>query len=389
MIMSKKILQVCAIDLSVDVLLKPLIRAAMEEGYTVDTACSDTGRVQKLKEEGFRMIPIKIDRNLNPFSNVKSILSLFRLMKSEQYDIVHVHTPIAAVLGRIAAKLAGVPNIIYTAHGFYFHEDMSRLQYTLFYYIEKYCGRWFTDWILLQSKEDYDLCIADKFQNKDRIIHISNGVDVYSHMNPQKVTIETQLQYKKDLYLSNDDIVIGFIGRLVKEKGIIELLETMEQLRKKYKNIKLLLIGDILESERDQHTSQLIKEKLKQPYLIHTGFRKDIPELLSLVDIFVLPSYREGLPRSVIEAMAMKKPIVATNIRGCREEVHDGVNGLLVPKKNTAKLYEAINRLVENKELRETFGEESRKIALRDFNEELVIKKQLDLFEQLLTKRVN
>lgn len=355
----------------------------MKKGYIVHNACTDTGMFSKLSSEGLIMKSINIDRKISLKSNLKSVIELYKLIKKEKYDIVHVHTPIAAILGRLAAKLAGAPCVIYTAHGFYFHDDMPKIKYKIFYTIEKVFGRHFTDWILLQSKEDYELCINDKFQQENRIIHISNGVDVINKMNPQLISESTISEYKKELGINSDDIVIGFIGRLVKEKGIIELLEATEKIVQKHKNVRLLLIGDVLESERDQETYLLIQKYLQYPYVKHLGFRKDIPELLSIMDIFTLPSYREGLPRSIIEAMALQKPVVATNIRGCREEVIDGVNGYLVDKKNSTSLFDELLKLVNNKDLRDKFGASGREMALKQFNEELVIKKQLDLFGKL------
>ncbi|MGX1982297.1 glycosyltransferase involved in cell wall biosynthesis [Thermolongibacillus altinsuensis] len=382
----KKILQVCAIDLSVDALLKPLILKSMEEGYIVHNACTDTGKFEQLRKEGLTMINIKIDRKISPISNLKSIIDLYKLMKSEKYDIVHVHTPIAALLGRIAAKLAGIKHIIYTAHGFYFHEDMPSFQYKLFYNIEKYAARFLTDWLLLQSREDYELSLKDKFLEEDKIIHLSNGVDIYNKFNPCLISEDVRISMKRELQISNDDIVFTFIGRLVREKGIFELLEAFIELSKKYNNVKLLLIGDLLGSERDQESYYKIKELLSYPGIIYVGFRKDIPELLSISDVFVLPSYREGLPRSIIEAMAMEKPIIATNIRGCREEVFHEENGYLVKKASIKSLYEAMENLVKDKDKRLAFGERSRLIAEQLFDEEKVINKQIELFNSLVSK---
>ena len=381
-----KILQVCAIDLSVDALLKPLILKSMEEGYIVHNACTDTGRFEKLRKEGLTMIDVKIDRKISPISNIKSIMRLYQLMKKEKYDIVHVHTPIAALLGRIAAKMAGIKHIIYTAHGFYFHDEMPSFQYKLFYNIEKYAARFLTDWLLLQSKEDYELSLRDKFLCEDRIIHLSNGVDIHNKFNPHLISEDTKVNIKKELGINSNDIVFAFIGRLVREKGIFELLEAFIQLTKRYDKVKLLLIGDLLKSERDQESYYKIKKMLSYPGVIHLGFRKDIAELLSISDVFVLPSYREGLPRSIIEAMAMSKPIIASNIRGCREEVFHNENGYLVNRGSSKSLYDAMESLVIDERKRVEFGNKSRLIAEQLFDEEKVIRKQINLFDSLMSK---
>ncbi|MGG3449093.1 glycosyltransferase family 4 protein [Domibacillus aminovorans] len=380
---SKKILQICAIDLSVDALLKPLILRSMYEGYEVHNACTDTGRFERLRQEGLTMIDIKIDREISPLKNIKSIIHLYKLMKKEKYDIVHVHTPIAALLGRIAAKLAGVENIIYTAHGFYFHDEMSAKQYTLFYNIEKYAAHFMTDWLLLQSKEDYELALKDRFVSEERTIHLSNGVNITNKFNMKLYSSKRLADLRQMLQIEENDFVFAFIGRLVKEKGVFELLEAFSKLAEEQKNVKLLMIGGLLESERDQDSYQKLESYLENDQILPLGFRKDIPDLLAISDTFILPSYREGLPRSIIEAMAMKKPIIATNIRGCREEVFDNINGYLIEKEKVEPLYEAMRKLSIEPQLATKMGIESRRLAEELFDEEKVLEKQQQLFAKL------
>ena len=381
-----KILQICAIDLSVDALLKPLILASMKEGYVIHTACSNQGKFKQLKQEGLTLIDISIERKISLLSNLKSIWKLYKLMKKEKYDIVHVHTPIAALLGRVAAKLAGVKNIIYTAHGYYFHEEMSIKTYRVFYLIEKFAARFMTDWLLLQSKEDYDLSVNDKFKPTNRIIHLSNGVDIWNKFDKSLLSILEQEKLKETLKIQNGEIVFTFIGRLVKEKGIFELVQAFNSLNLKYPNIRLLLIGDQLRSERDQDSYNKLKEEMNNPSIIQVGFQKDIPLYLSISDVFILPSYREGLPRSIIEAMAMSIPIIATNIRGCREEVFNEINGFLVNKGNTESLIEAMEKFIKNPQLFIQYGIKSREICEKLYDEQKVITKQLELFEKITCK---
>lgn len=380
----KKILQICAVDISVEHLLKPLILALTSEGHIVHIACSNTGMIKELREQGLHVIEVPIERKIKPWSNFKTVLRLHSLMKKEKYDIVHVHTPVASVLGRIAAKLAGIKTVIYTAHGYYFHEGMHFIQYNFFYWLEKFFARHFTDWLLHQSKEDYELSISRAFTSIPNIIHIGNGVDITTKFNPDRINLKRTEELKQQLFISNEDIVITFIGRFVKEKGIFELIDSFQLLREKHNHVKLLMIGGISNSERDiESNSALEKRFLENPSIINVGYRKDIPELLTISDIVVLPSYREGLPRSIIEAMAMGKPVIASNIRGCREEVRHGVNGYLFEKGNYLDLYEKLNDLVENEGKRKIFGKSSRELAIQDFDENVILKKQCDLINQL------
>ncbi|MBT2581227.1 glycosyltransferase family 4 protein [Planococcus sp. ISL-109] len=379
-----KILQVCAIDFSVDRLLKPLIKESMAQGYEVHNACADTGLFTQLREEGLHMINMPIERKISPFSNLKTIGAFVSLLKKEQYDIVHVHTPVAALLARVAAKLAGQKNVIYTAHGFYFHDDMSPKVYKVFYGIEKYAAKWMTDWLLLQSIEDYQLAINDRFSPKEKTIHLSNGVDIWSKFNRDMVTTPT---LRKEVEIEENDVVFTFIGRLVKEKGVFELLQAFNKLRQEDPNVKLVLIGGLLDSERDQESFAELQTLLTSQGVIQLGFRNDTPELLSISDVFVLPSHREGLPRSIIEAMGMNLPIIASNIRGCREEVFPNRNGFLFEKENTEELYESMKMLSQDESMRHSYSIESRKIAEELFDEQKVLAKQLELFDTL-TKEV-
>src|SRR5699024_8474794 len=366
-------------------LLRELNEQTIKAGHELICVCSDGPYIKGLKKEGFDVRPINIDRQINFKSNLNSIKEMYRLFKKEKPDIVHVHTPIAALLGRVAAKLARVPTIIYTAHGFYFHENMPKYTYNFFYFIEKFAAKFLTDYIFTQSQEDGDLAINKNFLPAGRITVIGNGVDVNEKFNPQKTDVENVNAIKKELDLKASDKVITFIGRLVKEKGIFELLEAFRLIDKE--NIKLIVIGDTNSSERDQTTKDKLAKYLNDENVIYTGYRNDIPELLYISDVFCLPSYREGMPRSIIEAMAMECAIVATNIRGSREEVDHGINGYLVPKQIIEPLADTLERVITKKENLDRLKKQARSKALNLYNEKKVVQKQLQLFEHVVKDR--
>ena len=376
-----KIVQVSAIDATMNGLLRELNTTILEEGYELICVCSDGPRVEGLREEGFDVRTININRKISPIENLKSIYRMYKLLKKEKPDIVHVHTPVAAVLGRIAAKMARVPTIIYTAHGFYFHENMSPKKYKFFYTIEKLCAKWCTNYIFTQSEEDGQLAIKDKFLPEDRITIISNGVDVQGEFNPANMEKKHIDNYKREFNIKENDVVVSFIGRLVREKGIIDLLAGFNQIEQK--NIKLLVIGDTGSSERDQQANSFLEDYRSNPNIIFTGFRSDISELLAISEVFCLPSYREGMPRSIIEAMAMECAIVATNIRGSREEVDDGVNGYLVGLSDPTALANSFERLANDERLLRSFQKEARKKAVTLYDEKKVVQRQLDVFEHI------
>src|SRR5699024_9448318 len=366
-------------------LLRELNTTILEEGYELICVCSKGRRVKGLKEKGVDVRTININRKIDTFKNLKCIYKMYKLIRTEKPNIVHVVILVVDVLVRIDVKMARVQVIIYTAHGFYFHENMSPKKYKFFYTIEKLCAKWCTNYIFTQSEEDGQLAIKDKFLPEDRITIISNGVDVQGEFNPANMEKKHIDNYKREFNIKENDVVVSFIGRLVREKGIIDLLAGFNQIEQK--NIKLLVIGDTGSSERDQQANSFLEDYRSNPNIIFTGFRSDISELLAISEVFCLPSYREGMPRSIIEAMAMECAIVATNIRGSREEVDHGINGYLVPKQIIEPLADTLERVITKKENLDRLKKQARSKALNLYNEKKVVQKQLQLFEHVVKDR--
>ncbi len=379
-----KVIQVCAIDETVDKLLKTLNKRLVREEYEVIAVASKGNLEKSILESGIKLKNINIDRKINIKSNIKSIYKMYKFFKEEKPEIVHVHTPVASVLGRIAAKLANVPIVIYTAHGFYFHENMSKLKYRLFLNIEKFMGKYFTDYIFTQSMEDFETAIKYKFKNKDKILAIGNGVDVKNRFNPRNIKKEVKESLYKKLNIYEDNIVVTFIGRLVYEKGIMDLLKSYQYIRKE---VKFIIVGDNFQGDRDTSINYEIDKYKKNENIKFVGKILNVEDILSITDIFCLPSYREGMPRSIIEAMSMKCAIVATNIRGSREEVVNGETGFLVNLKSPSEIAEKIDILSSNNNLLENMKQKSRERALSLYDEEIVVKKQIDIFKNLLEEK--
>jgi len=286
-----KILEVCAVDITVKKLLLPLIDKLEKEGYTVEIVCSRGEEAKALEKKGYVFKFTNIDRKVNLVSNIKSISEAYRIIKKGKYDIVHVHTPAASVLGRIAAKLAGVPVIIYTAHGFYFHEGMSRVKYNTILKIEKYLAKYFTDFIFTQSEEDRKTALENSFIDKSKILTISNGVDIQGSFNPINIEKDKINELYKEFNLERNDKIITFVGRLVKEKGVLDLLEAFNNINfNDETKVKLLMVGEIAQSERDKDTINKLEKYRDNPNVIFTGQRNDINSILYITDVFCLPS---------------------------------------------------------------------------------------------------
>ena len=371
-----KICQVCAVDFTLKRLIVPLVEAQLKQGHIVKSVCSFGGHLDDLKRIGYEIEVIPIARNLSPIKGLVSIWRLFLFFRRESFDVVHVHTPVAAFLGRIAAFFARVPFVVYTAHGFYFHDDMPFLKRWLFICAEIFM-RPLTDLLFTQSSEDALNAISLNIMNKNRIFDIGNGVDT-KKFDPFVI-------YESDAFdLPENKLVIGMVSRLVEEKGIVEFLEAAKKLALDQPQVYFLLVGSRLPSDYDSSVNGAIDlaEQFLGDRLILTGEREDIPALLASMDIFCLPSWREGMPRSIIEAMMMGLPVVATNIRGSREEVVAGETGFLVPVKDIDRLHEKLEYLVNNPKVREEMGQSGRVRAMRLYDEGVVINRQLDLISQ-------
>ena len=380
-----KILHVCAIGTTAEILLLPQINYLLSQGFEVGIACSWDEDSQRLQEKGYTVHPVQIDRKISPIPNIKSISGLTKIIRENNYDLVHVHTPIAAVLGRIAAKLAGVKAILYTAHGFPFHDLSSPSQYFFYSNIEKYAAT-ITDLILTQNHEDISTATKLRLCPPEKLAYLGNGVDIErfkrSRLNP-----ESQSQLRQSLGISNDSLIIGTIGRLTRKKGSGYLVEAAGKLISEFPNLHVLVIGSELTTDPEPFQIEL-NQKIKtlglEKQVTLTGERQDIPELLGILDIFTLPTFtHEGLPRSIVEAMAMGLPIVTTDVRGCREAVVHEKNGFIVPSQNSTKLAEALRMLLFDPQLRQDYGQASRERVEAEYNEEFVFHRLTQYYKEL------
>jgi Glycosyltransferase len=384
-----KILQICAIDFTVKHFLLPLIDRLKEEGFDVRTVCSEGPYTQEMVKQGYNIYNIEIVRKISPIMLGKATWQLYKYIRREQFDIVHVHTPVASIVGRLAAKLAGVKTILYTAHGFYFHDGMSAWKRRLLILIEKFMGRFFTDLLFTQSHEDFELAVREGIIDRERAFHIGNGIDTSRFIFGDDQQIRKTK--RRELGINERARIVGFVGRLVREKGIIDLISAFAVVAVKRPDVQLLVIGDKVTSERDIDTKEavlrLIEGRGLSDKVIFTGRRTDVNELLAAMDIFVLPSYREGMPRSIIEAMAAGRPVIATDIRGCREEVVHGETGYLVPVAAPESLAEKIAILLDNPDAAQEMGRKGRKRVQTLFDERLVLNKQVAALFKLAEER--
>lgn len=373
----RKICQLCAVDFTMKHLLLPLVDGFLDKGWSVTSVCSGGRHVAEMRGQGYRHFPVNISRNVyDVFSHLRTVWALFWLFRRERFDVLHVHTPVAALLGRVAGKLAGVPLIVYTAHGFYFHDQMPKYQYRFYVFLEQLSG-YLTDFLFTQSREDASAAVAEGIAELTNVVNIGNGVcvDLFDpSLSDRKSWVREVLDIPDGAY------VVGVVSRLVREKGLVEFLDAAVQLGQHFQNVYFLMVGERLPSDHDASIERELRDAHKKlgARLIAAGYRHDVADLLGAMDVFCLPSYREGMPRSIIEAMMMELPVVATNIRGSREEVVAEETGLLVPTHSPAALAEALRTLIADPDLSRRMGKAGRQRALKLYDERRVVARQID-----------
>jgi len=354
---------------------KEIAQAAKKVGYDVTIVATDTGKSKEIKNLGLNFIHLPMNSvGMNPLEDLQTLNFLYKLYKREKPDIVH-HVGLKSILwGTLAAKrvkIKGVVNAI-SGLGIFFSEDNKSIISKLVVKILRYSHNRNNIYTIFQNNEDRDLFLTSNIIDKSKVIMIKgSGVD----LNDFNYTPERQ----------SNSIKVVLTARMVKDKGIIVLAEAAELLREKYQQkVEFLLCGGL-----HQNPSSLNKDDLSRicdgKYIKWLGHCTNIKEILQDSHIVVLPSYyKEGLPKSLIEAAAIGRPIITTDSTGCRDTVIDGYNGFIIPIKNSKILAKKLEILIENKDLRITMGNNSRNFAENNFSLDIVINSHLNIYKKLI-----
>jgi glycosyltransferase involved in cell wall biosynthesis len=367
-----KVAHIATIDVSLRTLLLNQMRSLQEAGYEVVGISSPGPYVAEIRAAGIRHIPVPMTRRVTPFRDLLSLYQLYRVLRGERFTIVHVHTMKPILLGQLAARLAGVPIVLSTIHGFYFHDHMRPAKRRFFIMLEKWAAM-FSDLMLSQNSEDIQTAVRERICPAEKIKHLGNGIDV-GRFHRARLNRQVLERKRGDLGL-REGSVVGFVGRLVAEKGILELLSAARTVLQRIPSTQFLIIGPIDHEKADALTPEIARAYGVEDACVFTGARDDIQDLYALMDILVLPSHREGFPRAPMEASAMGVPCVVTNIRGCRETVEQGRNGVLVPLGDVPALAAAIVDLLARPEQARHMGDEGRRMAIERFDEQRVFEK--------------
>jgi len=339
------------------------------------------GQIKEAQDDGMRFVPIRtLVRRISPACDIWAFFSVLRLLIREKPAIVHTHTYKAGVLGCWAAKIAGVPIIVHTPHGHVFFGHFSPLVTKFFMMIEKITTSIIDCMVALSEGERKDY-IAFSVSKPDKMVTIHSGVDVTRFMKA-RVSIEEK---KMSLGLNTKGVVVGTIGWLLPIKGPLYLLKAFEVIWQTNPGIQLVYVGkgDLEEDLRKEAYRIGVSDKVA-----FLGWRDDIPEIMQVLDIFVLPSLNEGMGRVLVEAMAAGKPIVASNVGGIPDLVKDGHNGFLVKPGDVGDLSFAIRKLLDDKKMREEMGKKGRAMA-KDYSVEKMVDKIDALYTALYQRKIS
>ena len=385
----KKLIRITTVPISFKVLLKGQLRFMASNGFDVKGVSSEGEELKEVREnEGIVMEAINMSRKITPFQDLKSLWEMWNFLRKEKPQIVHTHTPKAGIIGMLAARLAGVPHRLHTVAGLPLMEATG-IKRKILNFVEKLTYSSATR-VYPNSKGLYDFILQNNFTQSNKLKIIangsSNGINT-TFFNPAQVSEIEKVALREKLNIQPDDFVFVFVGRIVSDKGINELIKAFSELQTAENNeltgIKLLLVGG-LESDLDPLNPETLAEINQNKDIISVGFQQDVRPFFAISDALVFPSYREGFPNVVMQAGAMGLPSIVSDINGCNEIIVEGENGLIIPSKNVEKLKEKMLTLAKDKNLYTKLKGNSRRMIENRYEQSVVWNALLEEYEGLL-----
>ncbi len=379
----KKIIRITTIPGSLGTLLRGQLKF-MSDHYEMIGISGSGARLEEVeRDEGIKTLAVEMTRQITPLKDIKAVFQLYKIFRKEKPFIVHTHTPKAGTLGMLAAKLARVPNRLHTIAGLPLLEATGNKR-RLLNFVEKITYGCAT-MILPNSFAMKDIVLKEKFCKEEKLKVIgngsSNGIDI-EHYHGNHVSEEEASNLRAKLQIDENDIVFIFIGRVVKDKGVNELVLAFDAVSKINKNAKLIIVGP---HEKDlDPINPKSEDIIRSNKNIHeVGMIMDIRPYVVISDILAFPSYREGFPNVVLQASCMEKPCIVTDINGSNEIIEHGFNGLIIPPKNVEKLKDAMLYLINNPEKTLYLANNSRQNIIDKYQREYIWDELLKLYKSL------
>jgi glycosyltransferase involved in cell wall biosynthesis len=369
------------VDLSLRFLLLAQLRGARDAGYNVVGISAPGPWVGELETEGIRHIPLHAStRAADPRADLRAARELWDVLCRERPAVLHTHNPKPGLYGRVLGRLAGIPIVVNTVHGLYATEDDRLVKRAVVYGLEAVASR-FSDVELVQNSEDLDLLRRLRIGGHARLL--GNGVDL-RRFDQARWSAVDRTRARAELRVDEGTIAVGIVARLVAEKGYPELFDAMARLDPG-RYVLVCIGGD------DPHKSDALPRPMvdaaREMGVQFLGHRDDVGAPYAAMDLFVLPSHREGFPRAAMEAAASGLPVIATDVRGCRQVVDHEITGLLVPVRDAGALARAIERLGGDPALRARMAIAARARAEAQFDEREVVGRVLDTYSEIAARK--
>ena len=351
--------------------------------YKVELACAPGGRLIDLVREN--QMEVKTFKNLvqplHPVKDILAVADLIYFLRKKRYHIVHTHNSKAGFVGRLAAKIAGIPVVIHTVHGFAFHDQEPAWRQSLFRNLEKLASH-MCDKMIFISQPLVDWALREKIVlRRDKIAKIYSGIDL-ERFRP--VTEEEKNSVREKWNIRHDDAVIGIVSKLWEGKGHEILIRAFQEVKKDIKRARLVIVG---EGPLDNMLHDLVDRLGLSDSVLFTGFQMDVAAIISTFDVAVLPSYFEGMGRVLLEAMAMEKPVVASRVGGIPDLVKDNVNGLLITPGDVKGLADALKKLLNDKRLANIMGRDGRKGITDKYSADAMVRSISNIYIECLKRK--
>ncbi len=385
--MKTKLIRITTVPISLKLLLKDQLKY-MNKNFEVIAASSYGKELHEVEEsQGIRVKAIEMSRQITPIKDLVSLYTMILFFLKEKPEMVHTHTPKAGLIGMLGSWITRVPYRLHTVAGLPVMESTG-LKRKILMFVEwltyKCATHVYPNSIGLEA-----FILTNNLTSNDKTKVLgngsSNGIDT-TYFSKTKDVLENGSKIKDEYKLSNDDFVYIFIGRIVKDKGINELLSSFDTLSKTEQKIKLLLVGPF-EDHLDpiSEDSRAILKSNKN--IIEVGFQNDVRPFLAISDCLVFPSYREGFPNVVMQAGSMGLPAIVSNINGCNEIVEDGVNGMIIPVKDPEALQDSMRKMYEDQELRDMLTQNARNQIVERYDQAFVWQAIKDEYDLLLSTK--
>jgi len=350
--------------------------------YDVELACAPGGRLIDLVRAHHMKVRLfgSLVQPLHPLKDLLALFGLSSFLRKKPYHIVHTHNSKAGFIGRLAAKLAGIPIIVHTVHGFSFHDQEPLWRQILLLNLERLASHW-CDKMIFISQPLINWALRERVVGEHKIVKVYSGIEL-DHFRP--ATKNRKNRIRKKWNLSEGEAVVGIVSKLWEGKGHVILIKAFSEILKKRKNARLVIVG---EGYLHDKLLEVVMEQGLKDAVLFTGFQMDVSEIIAAFDVAVLPSFFEGMGRVLIEAMAMEKPVVATRVGGIPDIVKQGVNGFLVNAGNVRELAEAIEKLLADKSLARKMGKAGRIRIKEQFNSDSMVQSIERVYRDLLNRK--